>query len=55
MKGQINLILAIASAVVYISVIIMKFFTTIDIANGSFIIVTLLFIISMSQFISALF
>ena len=54
MKGQINLILAIASVVVYISVIIMKFFTTVDIPNGSFIVVTLLFIISLRQFISAL-
>lgn len=37
MKKKPNLIFAIASAIVYISVIIMKFFTQIDIPNSSFI------------------
>ena len=54
MKKKINLILAIVLAVIYISVIIMKFFTNIDIPNGSFILMTLLFIISESQFVSTL-
>ncbi len=54
MKKKINLILAIASVVIYIGVIIMKFFTNIDIPNGSFILITLLFSISESQFVSAL-
>ncbi len=54
MKKKINLILAIFSVVIYISVIIMKFFTNIDIPNGSFVLVTLLFIISESQFANTL-
>lgn len=50
MKKKANLILAIISALVYVSVIIMKFFTQIDIPTSSFMIITLLFIISESQF-----
>lgn len=50
MKKKANLILAIISALVYASVIIMKFFTQIDIPTSSFMIITLLFIISESQF-----
>lgn len=50
MKRRINMILEIISVVVYISVIIMKFFTTIDIPDSSFVIMSLLFIISAGQF-----
>ena len=50
MKKKANLILAIISALVYASVIIMKFFTQIDIPTSSFMIITLLFIMSESQF-----
>lgn len=51
MKKKINLILAIAFAVVYISVIVMKFFTQIDVPDSSFVVITLLFIICERQFI----
>lgn len=50
MKMNINLILSIASIIVYLCVVVMKFFTKIDIPNSSFIIMTLLFIISMAKF-----
>ncbi len=54
MKKKTNLILAIASAIVYISVIIMKFFTQIDIPDSSFVYISLLFIISERQFINVM-
>lgn len=54
MKKKTNLILSIASVIVYISVIIMKFFTQIDIPDSSFVYISLLFIISEGQFIRAL-
>ncbi len=54
MKKKTNLILALASAIVYISVIIMKFFTQIDIPDSSFVCISLLFIISEGQFINAM-
>ncbi len=54
MNRIINLALAIIAVLVYIAVIIMKFKTPIDIPNGSFVIITLLFIISEGQFISSL-
>lgn len=53
MKKKTNLILATASVIVYISVIIMKFFTQIDIPDSSFVCISLLFIISEGQFVSA--
>lgn len=54
MKKKTNLILAIASVIVYVSVIIMKFFAQIDIPDSSFVCISLLFIISEGQFVSAL-
>lgn len=54
MKKKTNLVLSIASVTVYISVIIMKFFTQIDIPDSSFVCISLLFIISEGQFIRAL-
>lgn len=53
MKKKIDLVLSIASVIVYISVIIMKFFT-IEIPDSSFVCISLLFIISEGQFIRAL-
>lgn len=54
MQKKANFILAIASVIVYIIVVIMKFFTQINIPDSSFVCITLLFIISARQFISAL-
>ena len=45
MNKTINLILAILSVITYIGIIVMKFYTQINIPNGSFVIMTLLFII----------
>mgnify|MGYP000149288822 CR=1 FL=1 len=50
MNKTINLILAILSVITYIGIIVMKFYTQINIPNGSFVIMTLLFIISVCQF-----
>lgn len=50
MNKKTYLILSVISAFVYVSVIIMKFFTQIDIPTSSFIIITLLFINTQSQF-----
>lgn len=52
MKNIINCILIAITVIVYIGVIIMKFCTPIDIPNGSFIIITLVFIIAEGQFIN---
>ena len=54
MNKTINLILAILSVITYIGIIVMKFYTQINIHNGSFVIMTLLFIISVCQFLNSL-
>ena len=54
MNRIISLVLAVITALVYVGVIIMKFYTPIDIPNGSFIVITLLVIISEGQFINSL-
>lgn len=54
MNKAFNLILAIIAAIVFVSVIIMKFHTSINISDGSFIIITLLFIICEGQFLNSL-
>lgn len=54
MNKTINLILAILSVITYIGIIVMKFYTQINIPNGSFVIMTLLFIISVCQFLNSL-
>lgn len=54
MKKTINLILAILTAVIYISVIIMKAFTSINIVDSSFTIISMLFTISEILFINSL-
>lgn len=54
MNKTINLILAILSVITYIGIIVMKFHTQINIPNGSFVIMTLLFIISVCQFLNSL-
>ena len=54
MNKTINLILAILSVITYIGIIVMKFYTQINIPNGSFVIMTLLFIISVFLFLISL-
>ena len=54
MNKTINLILAILSVITYIGIIVMKFHTQINIPNGSFVIMTLMFIISVCQFLNSL-
>lgn len=54
MNKTINLILAILSVITYIGIIVMKFHTQINIPNGAFVIMTLLFIISVCQFLNSL-
>lgn len=51
-KNIINFSLMILTALIYIGILVMKFFTPIDIPNGSFISITLVFIIAEGHFVN---